>query len=144
MIDIGQGLLLKLDFADGGVCRSPRTFLVVEKNNEEIKLVNISSTNGKEWKLAMQSNKNIELYNPPFKIRSFAKLDAIYVIPNESCLREALLANGRRINPTEIESINIARLNYRDGIGNIVERKFSLDEVRRLNSKIDRAYAMAT
>ena len=63
MIDIGQGLLLKLDFADGGVCRSPRTFLVVEKNNEEIKLVNISSTNGKEWKLAMQSNKNIELYN---------------------------------------------------------------------------------
>ena len=54
------------------------------------------------------------------------------------------MANGRRINPTEIESINIARLNYRDGIGNIVERKFSLDEVRRLNSKIDRAYAMAT
>lgn len=129
---VGQGLLLSLNFADGGQCTAKRTFLVIKVLDKEIHLLNISSIQGKEHKLAFPSNEKICKYRPPFMKKSFCKLDALYIIPNESIINSYVLADGRAMHPDEISRIIQAYSNYREenqiGIANI-----TLEEVLAKN-----------
>lgn len=97
--------MLKVDFADGGVCETNRTFLVINVEKENIHLLNISSVRGKERKLGFLSNKNIKRYKPPFMRPSFAKMDAVYIIPNDEWIDTKVLCNNRCMNPLEIQDI---------------------------------------
>lgn len=105
MVRVGNGLLLKIDFADGGVCDADRTFLVINVEKENIHLLNISSLRGKERKLGFSSNKNIIRYKPPFMKPSFVKMDALYIIPNDEWIDSKILCDNRCMNPLEINNI---------------------------------------
>ena len=55
----GQGILLKLDYADGGLADKARTFLIISINESKVNLLNISSIQGKLHKLMYPANKKI-------------------------------------------------------------------------------------
>lgn len=105
MIKVGNGLLLKIDFADGGVCEIDRTFLVIHVDKNTIHLLNVSSVKGKERKLGFASNKIIKRYIPPFKKPSFIKKDALYILPNDKWVEDKILCSNRCINPLELKEI---------------------------------------
>lgn len=114
MVSVGNGLLLKIDFADGGVCDSERTFLVINVDKENIHLLNISSVRGKERKLGFSSNKNIIRYKPPFMRPSFVKMDALYIIPNDEWADSKILCNSRCMHPLEVNDIIESYTNFRE------------------------------
>lgn len=114
MLKAGCGVLLKLNFADGGICNKKRTFLVIDVSDKTAKLLNISSVRGKEWKLGIKSNKNINYFNPPFLKKSFAKLDALYIIPNENFIDDMILCNRRRMDPKQLQDVINCFDSYRE------------------------------
>ncbi|CAN7221838.1 hypothetical protein [Rossellomorea sp. LjRoot5] len=106
-IQKGQGLKLCLDFADGQECTYPRTFLVLDadQSTSQLSLLNISSIKGKEHKLLFSSNERIILYNPPFYLASFVKLDAQYTIDYFTDLDSTIMAKGKALDPEEFQRI---------------------------------------
>lgn len=135
MAQIGQGIFLKLDFADGEKCNYSRPFLIINKVDDKLHLLNISSLDRKEWKLGIPSNKNISRFNPPFLKRSFVKLDALYIVPDDEFIEEKLLCQKRRINPLELRDIVSHHNNFREeNQVNVVE--YLLDEVKDMNSDL--------
>jgi hypothetical protein len=76
----GHILALKLPFANGTPCFSKRPFLVIDKHNDTLDLLNVSSSRGKEKKLLYASNESINCYDPPLDQPSFLKLDELYTI----------------------------------------------------------------
>lgn len=95
--------MVSLNYADGGTSRGPRSFLVIDTDvvTNKITLLNVSSIRGKSHKLLYPSNEPIKRYNPPFYLRSFVKLDAIYQIEYFPELEDKLMANGRQLNTEE-------------------------------------------
>lgn len=83
IISFGEGLFLRLPYADNGRLSKRRTFLTIGEEGNYILLLNVSTTRGKENKLLYSSNQRIIKYNPPFKWESFVKLDSIYKV--EKC-----------------------------------------------------------
>lgn len=138
MLRVGQGVLLKLDFCDGGVANYKRPFLVIDKNDKYVYLLNVSSIQGKEHKLGMRSNKAIDRYKPPFLKSSFVKLDSMYIVPNNEYIRSCLLCEGRAIHPMELKDIVDCLSVYREN-NNFVSRTFSLDEIEELNGVLTSA-----
>lgn len=110
----GQGLLLSLDFADGGLCKAQRTFLIIEVTDKKVRLLNVSSIEGKERKLAFSSNEKINKYRPPFMKKSFCKMDAVYIIPNNPIIDSYILAEGRSMHPEELSRILLKYQYYRE------------------------------
>lgn len=133
MLKKGQGVCLKLDFWDGGLSNYKRPFLVIDKNENYIHLLNISSTHGKEHKLGMKSNKLIRYYNPPFLKSSFVKLDAMYIIPNGEYIKSYLLCGGRAMRPDEFKSIENCLIEYRESNKKFNIKKFDLNRIEELN-----------
>lgn len=113
-MQVGQGLLLSLDFADGGLCNYKRTFLIIEVLEKEVFLLNISSLEGKERKLAFPSNERLYRYRPPFMRKSFFKMDALYIIPNSHIVANYLLADGRCMHPNELSEVVRKYTEYRE------------------------------
>ncbi|MFD1136776.1 hypothetical protein [Paenibacillus urinalis] len=106
IIEPGHGLLLSSRFTDGQECPRPRTFLVIENTGTLITALNISSSKGKEAKIAfMDSNKLIKIHYPPFNQPSFVKLDAIYYFEAFDNLERALLCNRQKLNSTELGKV---------------------------------------
>jgi len=106
VISKGQGVLLRIStFGDGGSCDKPRTFLVIEIDDEcqKIKLLNVSSVQGKERKLLYDSNIEIHKYNPPFLRPSYVKLDALYETSVNSMF--TILNKGKSLDNTELVEI---------------------------------------
>lgn len=65
-------------------------------------MLNISSVNGKEHKLIRDSNELLLQYNPPFRVPSFVKLDALYILDyfddlSQLVFRSGLLDSGELI-----------------------------------------------
>ena len=113
----GQGILLKLDYADGGLADKARTFLIINVSENKVKLLNISSVNGKLHKLMYPSNKKILQYKPPFMKPSFVKLDAEYIIDNSKDLESFVLCQGRTMRPDELLSIINEFNEYKNNCG---------------------------
>lgn len=131
----GQGILLKLNYADGGLANKARTFLIISINQKEIRLLNISSSNGKLHKLMYPSNERIVQYNPPFMKPSFVKLDAEYVIEKDEELESFILCSGTSMRPDQLGAIITKFNEYKSSYGTNVAHS-SINEVMSLNSNI--------
>lgn len=110
----GQALKIKLPFADGGIPNYPRPFLIIEVKPDLVKMLNISSTKGKELKLMSAKNKLINDYNPPFYKPSFVKLDALYLVDKNKKLKDTHMADGDKLCSNELESIKECLEEYSD------------------------------
>ncbi|WP_242845953.1 hypothetical protein [Clostridium botulinum] len=147
LMKTGQGLWLELNYADGGMHNYPRTFLIMSVNDEYIQMLNVSSLNGKQYKVGFKSNKNIEYYKPPFWKQSFVKLDGLYILENDKRLEDFLVQDHRRIKPSQLLDIQSAYTEYEKNGGKIDIIKFSIDEILELNqpsARNESTYTKAT
>lgn len=77
-----------------------------------ILLLNVSSMMGKEHKLIHDSNEEIIHYNPPFRVSSFVKLDALYKVEKCEELQECILARNERLDSEELSRLLDLRASY--------------------------------
>ena len=108
--EVGQGLLAKIRFKDGVMPSYKRTYLVVEVGVNYIKVLNVSSTEGKEEKAQKRSNEILNNYEPPFKKPCFVKLDSLVKIDNppETYI---ILHKGEKLNSKDLNNI-LSKMNY--------------------------------
>lgn len=113
----GQALLLQMTYADGQPCSYKRTFLVVDTDlvQNKVILLNVSSVAGKVRKVSFPSNRLISNYRPPFDKPSFVKLDSIYEIHYFSEIDNAVLHNGNPLDSGELTNIRTAFESYQRG-----------------------------
>lgn len=122
----GQGLYLKMPFADGAPCSVKRTFLVIHADSatNKVTVLNVSSIKGKVHKTSFPSNKVINKFKPPFMMPSFVKLDAIYEINYFARLENAVLANRQVIDVDELNDIMTGFASYRHSNPNDIRTVF--------------------
>ena len=101
----GQGILGKIRFMDGEFPAYDRTYLVVTAKSEYIEVLNVSSIKGKERKLAFLTNEQLRLYNPPFVMPSFVKLDSLTRVESSDWGNLHVLNSGRTLDRTELARI---------------------------------------
>lgn len=101
----GQGVLGKIRFVDGELPAYDRTYLVVTVENEYIEVLNVSSIRGKERKLAFPTNERLKLYNPPFVMPSFVKLDSLIRVESSDWGNLHVLNSGRTLDGAELARI---------------------------------------
>lgn len=101
----GQGVLGKIRFVDGELPAYDRTYLVVTVENEYIEVLNVSSIRGKERKLAFPTNERLKLYNPPFVMPSFVKLDSLIRVESSGWGNLHVLNSGRTLDGAELARI---------------------------------------
>lgn len=129
---VGQGIFLKLNYADGGRANKQRPFLIINISKDIIYMLNISSVRGKAYKVGFKSNHNIKRYKPPFIYPSFVKLDALYRVENSNILNDFILDEGRAIHPTELSEIILCFNEYKSE--NDINRCYhSLEDILELN-----------
>lgn len=128
----GHVIVLSLPFANGNPCTYKRPFLVIEKTNSILKLLNISSIEGKEHKLLFPSNVIIREYNPPLDYPSFLKLDELYVIDYFDELIRAIYKRRPPLNTNEFNRLLDRFSNYKNS-NNVAEVKYMETMVKQLN-----------
>ncbi|MCD7822536.1 MAG: hypothetical protein LUG86_00725 [Oscillospiraceae bacterium] len=111
---MGQALLGRIRFADGGLPEYDRPYLIVSINEDSLDVLNISSVKGKERKLIFPSNLEIINYNPPFRKPSFVKLDSLVTIEKSVADSMILLDSGKPLNSYEMVKILDALKEFND------------------------------
>lgn len=101
----GQGILGKIRFVDGELPAYDRTYLVVTVEHDYIEVLNVSSIRGKERKLAFQTNERLRIYNPPFVMPSFVKLDSLTRVASDDWGNLRVLNSGRVLDAAELGRI---------------------------------------
>jgi len=101
----GQGILGKIPFRDGEIPKYDRTYLIVSVAADYIEVLNVSSIQGKERKLAYSTNERLRVYCPPFLKASFVKLDSLTVVPSSEWSTLKVLNNGRQLDSMELARI---------------------------------------
>ena len=101
----GQAVLGKIRFRDGQEPQYPRPYLVVTVTAEYIEVLNVSSIQGKDYKLAYSTNTRINPYNPPFMKPSFVKLDSLTRVDSSLFGGLHLLAKGAVLDAQELNRI---------------------------------------
>ncbi len=101
----GHGVLGMIRFPDGETPKYNRTYLVVTVTEKYIEVLNVSSIEGKERKLAYAANMVIHKYNPPFLKPSFVKLDSLTRVDKSNWSNLRILNNGRTLNSEELAQI---------------------------------------
>ncbi len=129
----GQALWLKINYADGGVANYKRPFLIIDINESQIKVLNTSSLKGKVHKSLFNEVIIINRYKPPFREKSFLKIDALYILPNLPDLAKCLLDNGNSIDKKELDYIIQYFYDYSKN-NNILTKEISAEELAILNS----------
>ena len=102
---VGQGVLGRIRFVDGEVPAYDRTYLVVTVEPDYIEVLNVSSIRGKERKLAFPTNERLRIYNPPFVMPSFVKLDSLTRIESADWGNLQVLNSGRILDGNELARI---------------------------------------
>jgi len=105
MFRVGQGLFGRIRFADGEYPKYDRTYLVVDVTDDKVGVLNISSVTGKADRLLYPSNRYINKHLPPFKKRSFVKLDSLVSVPVGELSDVLILSNGDLLDYVELKSI---------------------------------------
>lgn len=105
MIKVGQDLLGRVPFRDGTIPKKDRPYLVVSVTAGFVGLVVVSTVHKKEHKLLMQTNREINNYNPPFLQRSFIKLDSLVYIPISEASKLRVLQKGTCLRQDELDPI---------------------------------------
>lgn len=97
----------------GGFEHKPRFMLVVEYNKNEniVKMINVSSLRGKEHNLLYSSNIEINNYSP-LPVPSFAKIGTLYNIDYFKDLEQYIAFNGQVLSDIQFKYINNYRLKY--------------------------------
>jgi|SRR5699024_4436725 len=132
MVIVGHVLALRLPFANGNLCNFKRPFLVISKDGNNLSLLNISSTKGKERKLLFDSNCKIVDYYPPLDKPSFVKLDELYKIEHFDTLYQSIYKGREGINNGELKRLMSEYNNYKTKYQvRLVTR--SIDQVKRDN-----------
>lgn len=106
---VGQGIYTRIRFKDGTMPEYKRTYLIVEVESNYIKVLNVSSIEGKEAKAQMFANKTLKHYNPPFAKPSFVKLDSLTKVENPPD-DYIILHGGETLNEVDLTEI-ISELN---------------------------------
>lgn len=101
----GQGVLGRIRFVDGTFPAYDRTYLVITARPDYIEVLNISSIKGKERKLAFPTNERLRIYNPPFVMPSFVKLDSLTRVESKDWGNLQVLNAGRSLDATELDRI---------------------------------------
>lgn len=102
---VGQAFWGKIRFPDGEFPAYERPYLVVGVEGEHIEILTVSSVAGKEWKLALPTNREISNYDPPFPRRTFAKLDSLQRVHISDLTDVRLAKGGRTLDGTELSEI---------------------------------------
>lgn len=102
---IGQGVLGKIQFVDGEIPAYDRTYLVVTAEPDYIEVLNVSSIRGKERKLAFDTNERLKIYNPPFNLPSFVKLDSLTRVEKADWGNLHVLNSGKTLDGNELARI---------------------------------------
>lgn len=102
---VGQGILGKIRFKDGVFPAYDRTYLVVTAEADYIEVLNVSSVKGKERKLAFPTNERLRLFNPPFVMPSFVKLDSLTRVEKADWGNFQILNSGKTLDGTELARI---------------------------------------
>lgn len=101
----GQGVLGKIRFVDGEFPPYDRTYLIVTVEQDCMEVLNVSSIQGKERKLAFSTNERLRTYDPPFKKPSFVKLDSLTRVECADWGNLHVLNAGRTLDATELARI---------------------------------------
>jgi len=105
---IGQGVLAKIKYKDGFGTPKNRPYLIVGIDYEgcKIKILNVSTVQGKETKL-VRYKTNIKLikYNPPFIRESFVKIDSSQNVDFGQAEKFRLLCDGKVLAKSELDEI---------------------------------------
>ena len=101
----GHGILGFIRFVDGTMPDYARTYLVVSVTNDYIEVLNVSSIRGKERKLVFPKNEILRIYNPPFLMPSFVKLDSLTRVLKCDWGNLQILNNGRTLDMSELTRI---------------------------------------
>lgn len=110
----GHVLVLKLPFASGAPCLRPRPFLVIDRNEDTLDLINVSSSRGKERKLLFESNEPIEKYYPPLDYPSFIKMDELYTIDYFEELHNQIYKRRPPLDSDELTRLTYEYMEYRE------------------------------
>lgn len=102
---VGQALLGRIPFIDGSLPEYNRPYLIVNINEDNLDVLNVSSVKGKERKLIFPSNFEIINYNPPFRKPSFVKLDSLVTISKNEAEPMILLDDGKPLDSSEVAKI---------------------------------------
>lgn len=109
--------------------------LVVENDikNKIIKMINVSSTKGKEHRLLFDENIEINNYSP-LPVPSFAKLDALYMIDYFKELDNYIAFNNEVLANIQFKYLNVCRLNYmKNGERKVDIIQYTKDEFMNFN-----------
>lgn len=131
-----EGNLLKFIpplLSGGEMGTKPRYMLVVEydRNNKLVKMINVSSTKGKEQKLLYSSNIELNNYSP-LPVPSFVKMDTLYNIDYFDELENYIAFEGRTLDEIQFKYTNAFRLNYMKN-KQIEIVQYTEEEFRRYN-----------
>lgn len=111
----GQGILGRIRFKDGSMPKYDRTYLIVETGVNYIKTLNVSGLRGKEHKLLMPSNIEIQNYNPPFQKPSFVKLDSLTKTNVDGSEGLRILHSGQCLDNNELKKILAQLKHFQNG-----------------------------
>ncbi len=114
MIEKGQFLYFTPPKLEGGDIGNKKRYMLVIENDttdNSIKMINVSSLRGKEFKLLYNSNFNIQNFKP-LPAPSFAKLSTTYIIDNFDGLENYIAFNNAKIAETQLSDIENKRLQY--------------------------------
>ncbi len=111
-----EGNLLKFIpplLSGGEVGNKARYMLVVEynKNDNIVKMINVSSLKGKEHNLLYSSNIEINNYSP-LPVPSFAKVSTLYIADYFEELEKYISFGGQTLSEVQFKYINEYRLNH--------------------------------
>jgi hypothetical protein len=98
-------VLGRVRFIDGNMPAYDRTYIVVSVAPDHIKLLNVSSTKGKEHKLLFPYNEELKTYDPPFLKPSFIKLDSLVSVPESEWENLKILHGGACLDTVELNRI---------------------------------------
>jgi len=129
----GHVLVLNLPFANGTPCKYKRPFLVINKYDNILELLNVSSIKGKEKKLLYPSNEKIKKYFPPLDYPSFIKKDELYIIDSFPELASSIYKRRDPIQTTELSRLVEKYLVYRER-HDVTEVKYIETTVKEINS----------
>ena len=107
MIEVGQFLNFLPPILDGNIISDKRRYMLIieiEKQNNIIKMLNVSSIKNRKANLWYDYNLEIENYYPLPK-PSFAKLNAVYSLDYFEGLEQFIAKDGRKLDDKEFDRI---------------------------------------
>lgn len=136
MIKRGQVLNLKVGYADGGAANYKRPFLIMDIKDNFVYGLNVSSLRNKTHKILFNSTLIINRFNPPLRVLSYLKLDAVYKFPIVDGIEKHLMDNGNNLHSMEFDYIYEYFTEFKEN--NIVRQKeVSIEELALYNEHIN-------